>query len=61
MKEFRFRYRGSWTRWFKEHEDLAQFGHLGAEVDAVEVTEEMTREEFSKRFPANTLPTVSCR
>jgi hypothetical protein len=50
MRQFRFWYTGSWTRWFKEGDDLAPLRDLP--IEKVEISEELTRKEYNQRFSA---------
>ncbi len=58
MRKVRFKYNGTWTRWFNQEEDLSEIHNIP--VEAMEIQELMTREkalEYLKRFdstdPAN--------
>lgn len=50
-RQMRFRRAGGiWTRWYDFDEDLSFLKNNFA-IEAVEVSEEMTRDEFAKSFP----------
>ena len=49
MKQFRFWYTGSWTRWFTEDDDLSIL--RGLPIEKVEVIEEVSRDQFQREFP----------
>ncbi len=44
--KLRFKYNGTWTRWFNEGEDLSEFKDINIEM--AQVHEEMTYEEYYK-------------
>lgn len=45
--KLRFKYNGTWTRWYNENEDLEWI--KGITCDEIEMTETMTYKEFVKR------------
>ena len=46
--KLRFKYDGTWTRWFNQGEDLLAL--KGKKIEAAEVIETMTEEEFYKLY-----------
>ena len=49
QRQFRFRYGGTWTRWFNDEEDLSLLRRF--DVNAIEVLEMMTPKMFEQQHP----------
>ncbi len=46
--KMRFKYDGTWTRWFNEGENLSELKNINIEM--VEIIERMTYAEFLKQY-----------